>query len=137
MADTTVEFHSEFAIERTFEPQGATCAWAEDRVLAEGLRSGNEAAYEALILRFEHPVFGVVSRLLEDPADAPDVVQDVFVKVFRNIASFRLRPSLWVSATGCPIPLPDRTRKCWITKFRSWWKKGSSASVRPTGRHWS
>lgn len=93
MADTTVEFHSEFAI----DSPGAS-AWTEDRALAAALRAGEEAAYEALILRFEHPVFGVVSRLLEDPADAPDVVQDVFVKVFRNISQFRGDSSLktWI-----------------------------------------
>lgn len=93
MADTTVEFHSEFAIE-----SAGTCAWTEDRTLAAALRAGEEAAYEALILRFEHPVFGVVSRLLEDPGDAPDVVQDVFVKVFRNISHFRGDSSLktWI-----------------------------------------
>jgi RNA polymerase sigma-70 factor (ECF subfamily) len=85
MADTTVEFHSEFARAGTAEAP----LWAEDRALAAALRAGEEAAYEALILRFEQPVYGMVSRLLENPADAPDVVQEVFLKVFRNIASFR------------------------------------------------
>jgi RNA polymerase sigma-70 factor (ECF subfamily) len=94
MADTTVAFHTELV--STGIP--ADGAWAEDRVLAGFLRAGDEAAYEALILRFEQPVFGVVSRLLEDPADAPDVVQDVFLKVFRNISAFRGDSSLktWI-----------------------------------------
>jgi RNA polymerase sigma-70 factor (ECF subfamily) len=70
----------------------------QDQALAERLRAGDEAAYEALIFRFEQPVFGVVSRLLEDPADAPDVVQEVFLKIFRNITSFRGDSSLktWI-----------------------------------------
>jgi RNA polymerase sigma-70 factor (ECF subfamily) len=94
MADTTVGFHTELV--STGIP--ADVAWAEDRTLANALRAGDETAYEALILRFEQPVFGVVSRLLEDPADAPDVVQDVFLKVFRNISSFRGDSSLktWI-----------------------------------------
>ncbi|MEO8097753.1 MAG: sigma-70 family RNA polymerase sigma factor [Acidobacteriota bacterium] len=94
MADTTVGFHSEFTVAAA-ESAGA---WSEDRVLAAALRAGEEAAYEALILRFEQPVYGVVCRLLEDPADAPDVVQEVFLKVFRNVGSFRGDSSLktWI-----------------------------------------
>jgi len=61
----------------------------EDSALLEGLRNGSEDAYEALIDRFEHPIFNIVSRLLDDPADAADVVQEVFLKVFRNVGSFR------------------------------------------------
>lgn len=99
MADTTVDFHSEFTLtDATFAPAVDSHARSEDQALAAGLRSGEEAAYEALILRFEQPVFAVVSRLLEDPADAPDVVQEVFLKVFRNIANFRGDSSLktWI-----------------------------------------
>jgi RNA polymerase sigma-70 factor (ECF subfamily) len=70
----------------------------EDRALAEGLCAGEESAYEALILRFEQPVFGLVSRLLDNPADAADVVQEVFLKVFRKVNGFRLESSLktWI-----------------------------------------
>lgn len=89
VAHSAVEFSSGFAAE---------AAHAHDSALAERLRVGDEVAYEALILRFEQPVFGVVSRLLEDPADAADVAQEVFLKVFRNIASFRGDSSLktWI-----------------------------------------
>lgn len=98
MADTTLEFQSEFAIAAAEQTAGRTCAWAEDRILADALGAGEEAAYEALIHRFEQPVFGVVSRLLDDPVDAPDVVQEVFIKIFRNIGNFRGESSLktWI-----------------------------------------
>ena len=61
----------------------------EDIVLLQGLRTGEESAYETLIQRFEQPIFNIVSRLLDDPADAADVVQEVFLKVFRNVVAFR------------------------------------------------
>lgn len=66
--------------------------------LAEGLRSGSEDAYEALIARYQQPVFNLVYRLLEDPGDSSDVVQEVFLKVFRNVNSFRGTSSLrtWI-----------------------------------------
>ena len=76
----------------------SAAATTEDHVLVAGLCSGQEGAYETLILRFEQPVFSIVNRLLDDPADAADVVQEVFLKVFRNIAAFRGDSSLktWI-----------------------------------------
>jgi RNA polymerase sigma-70 factor (ECF subfamily) len=64
----------------------------------EELRRGEERAYEALLARYEKPVFNLVSRLLPDPGDAPDVTQEVFLKVFRSVGSFRGDSSLktWI-----------------------------------------
>jgi RNA polymerase sigma-70 factor (ECF subfamily) len=69
-----------------------------DALLVEGLRAGEEQAYEELIERFQTPVYNLVWRLLTDPEDAGDVVQEVFLKVFRGVASFHGGSSLktWV-----------------------------------------
>ncbi len=69
-----------------------------DRRLLEGLLEGAEWAYESLIDGYSQPVYNVVCRLLWDPADACDVVQEVFFKVFRKIGSFRGESSLktWI-----------------------------------------
>jgi RNA polymerase sigma-70 factor, ECF subfamily len=70
----------------------------EDARILRGLRAGIEEAYEELIARFQQPVFGMVFRLLDNQSDASDVVQDVFLKVFRNVRSFREQSSLrtWI-----------------------------------------
>ncbi|MBI3210318.1 MAG: sigma-70 family RNA polymerase sigma factor [Candidatus Solibacter usitatus] len=57
--------------------------------LLEGLRRGEEGAYEALAAQYSNAVYNLVYRLVDDPADANDVVQEVFLKVFRNVGSFR------------------------------------------------
>ncbi len=69
-----------------------------DEQLIEGLRTGAEDAYETLISRFQQPVYGIVLRLMADPSEACDVVQEVFVKIFRNINGFRGDSSLktWI-----------------------------------------
>jgi RNA polymerase sigma-70 factor, ECF subfamily len=66
--------------------------------LVERLQRGEESAYEGLIGQFERPVYNLVFRLLNDPADSADVVQEVFLKVFRNVGSFRNQSSLktWI-----------------------------------------
>lgn len=70
----------------------------EDCRLLRGLRAGIEPAYEELISRYQQPVYSMVYRLLGDQGDASDVVQEVFLKVFRSVGSFRERSSLrtWI-----------------------------------------
>jgi RNA polymerase sigma-70 factor (ECF subfamily) len=69
-----------------------------DHDLVEGLQAGDERAYETLIERYQQPVFNLVYRLVEHPADSRDVVQEVFLKVFRHIGSFRQQSCLktWI-----------------------------------------
>lgn len=62
---------------------------AEDEILLAGLRAGNEDAYEDLIQKYQAPVYNLALRLLDDAGDACDVVQEVFLKVFRGVNLFR------------------------------------------------
>lgn len=73
-------------------------AHEEDAELLAALKANQESAYEVLISRFQQPVYNLIYRLLNDPADACDAVQEVFLKVFRNVESFRGQSSLktWV-----------------------------------------
>jgi RNA polymerase sigma-70 factor (ECF subfamily) len=75
-----------------------TGADLDDLRLIEALREGSEPAYEELLSRFQQPVYTLALRLLDDPAEASDVVQEVFLKVFRNIGSFRGQSTLktWI-----------------------------------------
>lgn len=70
----------------------------EDARLLRGLRAGIESAYEELLARFQQPVYNITYRLLGDQNDACDVVQEVFLKVFRSVGAFRERSSLktWI-----------------------------------------
>lgn len=57
--------------------------------LIDGLRSGNEDAYEALVARYQQPVYNLVYRLVDNTGETDDIVQEVFLKIFRYIGSFR------------------------------------------------
>ena len=94
MGDTSVGFQFECRTE-SFSPPAAHEEYA---ALIAGLRSGDECAYEILIQRFEQPVYNLVSRLVDDPGDAADVAQEVFLKVFRKVGGFRSESSLktWI-----------------------------------------
>jgi RNA polymerase sigma-70 factor (ECF subfamily) len=60
-----------------------------DQDLVEELRAGSERAFTALLSTYEKPIYNFVYRLLDDASEAPDVTQEVFLKVFRNIGEFR------------------------------------------------
>ncbi len=79
-------------------PAKASATDSDDLALVCALRDGSERAYETLLLRFQQPVYNLALRLLNDPSDASDVVQEVFLKVFRNVGHFRGQSSLktWI-----------------------------------------
>jgi RNA polymerase sigma-70 factor (ECF subfamily) len=97
MAGTSLHFGERVFIAPS-EAQSDRREACENAWLVEGLRTGDEKAYEALITEFQQPVYNLVSRLLNDPGDSCDVVQEVFLKVFRKIGAFRGESSLktWI-----------------------------------------
>jgi RNA polymerase sigma-70 factor (ECF subfamily) len=100
-----------------FQFDAANAPVQREADLIASLRAGMEDAYETLIQRFEHPVFNLVSRLLDDPVDAADVVQEVFLKVFRNIGSFRQDASLktWIYRIAVN---EARNHRRWFSRHR-------------------
>jgi RNA polymerase sigma-70 factor (ECF subfamily) len=78
--------------------QTAEGAESDDLRLLESLREGSEWAYEELLTRFQQPVYTLALRLLNNQSEACDVVQEVFLKVFRNVGNFRGQSTLktWI-----------------------------------------
>jgi RNA polymerase sigma-70 factor (ECF subfamily) len=73
-------------------------ARAEEATIVADLKAGSEEAYAWLIGEFQRPVYGLVYRMMSDPADAADTTQDVFLKVFRGMKNFHGESSLktWI-----------------------------------------
>src|SRR5215472_7983797 len=70
----------------------------EEAAIVAELKAGSEAAYAWLIGEFQQPVYGLVYRVVNDPADAADTTQEVFLKVFRGMKHFHGESSLktWI-----------------------------------------
>ncbi len=70
----------------------------EEAAIVAELQAGSETAFEWLIARYTQPVYSLVYRMLDDPADAADTTQEVFIKVFRGIKRFNADSSLktWI-----------------------------------------
>ena len=60
-----------------------------DTELVARARQGDEAAFEQLVLRHQRYVFNLAYRVLSDYAEAEDMTQEAFVRVWRGLSGFR------------------------------------------------
>jgi RNA polymerase sigma-70 factor, ECF subfamily len=92
-------------------------AVCEDDSLVIALQAGREEAYERLISRFQQPVYNLAYRLLSDTGDASDVTQEVFLKVFRSIGTFRAQSALktWIYRIAVN---ESHNRRRWLFRHR-------------------
>ena len=62
--------------------------------LVTELQAGSETAFDWLVTHYHAPVFNLILGMLGDPSDAADGTQEVFLKAFKGIRSFRQGSSL-------------------------------------------
>jgi len=60
-----------------------------DQALVERVQAGDKRAFDLLVLKYQHKVLKLVSRFVNNPAEAEDVAQDAFLKAYRALPSFR------------------------------------------------
>jgi RNA polymerase sigma-70 factor (ECF subfamily) len=93
----------------------------EESALVEELRTGSEEAFAWLIARYHQPIYSLLARTVVDRADAADLTQEVFVKVFRKIGSFHGESSLrtWIYR----IALREASNQ------RRWWARHKQQEI--------
>ena len=101
----------------------------EDVALIADLKAGSEEAFGILIAQYHQPLYSLIARSLRDPADASDITQEVFIKVFRNVRGFHGEASLrtWLYR----IALHEASNQ------RRWWSRHKRQEVTidaPLGR---
>jgi RNA polymerase sigma-70 factor, ECF subfamily len=71
---------------------------AEEALFVSRLQANEDAAYDELVRTYSASIFHVAYRMLGDSAEASDVVQEIFLKVFRNIGGFKGEAALrtWI-----------------------------------------
>jgi RNA polymerase sigma-70 factor (ECF subfamily) len=81
-------------------------------------QAGDQAAYRELFRKYHGWVQGTVYHLTSNPSDLDDVVQTVFLEVFRSIHRFegRSRFSTWLTRLAINVALGHRR------KLRFWQK---------------
>jgi RNA polymerase sigma-70 factor (ECF subfamily) len=70
-------------------------SWGRDESeLVTELQAGSETAFDWLVNHYHAPVYNLILGMLGDTADAADAAQEVFLKAFKGIRSFRRGSSL-------------------------------------------
>ncbi len=59
-----------------------------DAALIERMAAGDKAAFAELYERFSGPLYGIALRIVHEPAEAQDLVHDVFIALWDKAATF-------------------------------------------------
>ncbi len=69
-----------------------------ESISVEALRAGDRAEYARLVEANSGAIYRLALKMLNNPQDAEDVLQETFLKAFRSLSSFdgRSKPSTWL-----------------------------------------
>jgi len=60
-----------------------------DQLLVDRVREGDKQAFDLLVAKYQRRLMRLLSRIVHDPAEAEDVVQETFIKAYRALRHFR------------------------------------------------
>jgi RNA polymerase sigma-70 factor (ECF subfamily) len=94
-----------------------------DQLLVERVQAGERAAFDLLVVKYQRRLMRLVSRIVREPAEAEDVVQESFIKAYRAIRYFRGDSAFYtwlyrigintaknfIASQGRRMPLPTET----------------------------
>lgn len=60
-----------------------------DHELVTRVQRGDKAAFDFLVIKYQHKIIQLVSRYVKDRSEAQDLAQETFIKAYRAIGSFR------------------------------------------------
>ena len=83
-----------------------------DEEVVERVLAGDASLFEILMRRYNQRLFRVARAILSDDTEAEDVMQEAYVRAFRELAAFRgeARFSTWLTRIACHEALA-RARK--------------------------
>jgi RNA polymerase sigma-70 factor (ECF subfamily) len=93
---------------------GALALQSDEAALVEELRAGSEEAFTWLVTRYRQPIYSLLARTVLNSADAADLTQDVFVKVFRGIHGFHGESSLRTWIYRIALREASNRRRWWV-----------------------
>ena len=64
-------------------------AEATDKQLVARVQKGDSRAFDMLVLKYQHRIFGLISRYVHDADEVQDVAQEAFIKAYRALPRFR------------------------------------------------
>ena len=91
-------------------------AYNQEAALVAELQAGSEAAFTHLLAVYQNPVFNLIAHILGNDADAADVLQDVFMKVFKGVRQFHGDSSLKTWIYRIAVHEASNHRRSWLRR---------------------
>ena len=60
-----------------------------DQQLVARVQKGDPRAFDLLVLKYQHKIFGLISRYVRDADEVQDVAQEAFIKAYKALPRFR------------------------------------------------
>ena len=88
------------------------CLYPSDTALIIRCQERDPAAFDEIVARYKQKIYGYICRMIGDTDEAEDVTQDVFVKMYVAIPTFRSEASIstWLFRIAGNLCI-DRFRK--------------------------
>ena len=93
---------------------GALALQSDEAALVSELQSGSEEAFAWLIAHYHQPIYSLLARTVRNSADAADLTQEVFIKVFRGIRGFHGESSLRTWIYRIALREASNQRRWWM-----------------------
>ena len=102
----------------------------DEKALIRAAQQGDQDAFGQLVRAYDQSVLRLAMNLLRSPEDAQDVYQEAFLRVYRNLSSFRFDCSFhtWLYRIVTNLCL-DQMRKRKVRKEESAQIEGSDGPV--------
>ncbi len=68
---------------------------SNDEAIVKRVQEGDVEAYNLLVIKYQHKIFQVIGKFVNNQADIADVAQEAFIKAYRAINSFRADSSFY------------------------------------------
>ncbi len=91
---------------------------AEEIELVERLKKGQQWAFDRLVSQYQDRLLKIAYGITFDHEDSLEVIQDVFVSVFKNIHSFRQDASLYTWLRKITINHCLNWKRKWKRRFK-------------------
>ena len=75
-------------------------------------KQGDQFAFEQLVYRYDRSVLSIAMRFVNDPDEAKDIYQEVFIRIFKGLKKFEFKSefSTWIFRITTNVCLTHKAR---------------------------
>ena len=67
----------------------------DDTDILRRFKNGDTSAFKEIVLAYQDSIYSLCTYMIGDPANAQDVAQDVFLKAYQNLKTFKPNASIY------------------------------------------